>query len=90
MVAGAGFEPAIPHVRDYAPCSALSFSKPIPPFCHLSKFSSFRASPRLIGLLVQVSTHGPFPRVHFERPVLCCAKRVLGSTEVKQQFFCKS
>jgi hypothetical protein len=85
LVAGAGFEPAIPHVRDYEPCSTLSFSKPIPPFCHLSKFSNFRASPRLIGLLVHVSTQGPLPRVHFERPVLCCAKRVLGSTETPME-----
>ena len=76
LVAGAGFEPAIPRPRDYDPFNCLSLSRPTPPFCRFMRFSSFLASPKDIGWLCHDNDHGPFPAVHFDSPALCCPSRL--------------
>jgi len=73
VVAGAGFEPAIPRPRDYEPESAQkvsSDSKPSPPFWRFSKFSSLRASLKQSGRLCQISSQGLRDLVHWLLPAL--------------------
>jgi hypothetical protein len=74
LVAGAGFEPAIPQARDYEPDrgNPIIRKNPSPRFCRLSNSSSFRASERFMSALCQISVQGPLPRVHFDTPTLCC------------------
>jgi hypothetical protein len=52
MVAGVGFEPTIPQLRDYEPERRIVVN-PEPPFWRLSLFSSFLASDRGMEELCQ-------------------------------------
>jgi len=75
VVAGAGFEPAIPQARDYepddpSPQSVSRGSRPSPPFWRFSKFSSLRALVKLKGRLCQTSVQGLRDLVHRLLPVL--------------------
>ncbi len=51
LVAGAGFEPAVPRLRDYelSRLRPVIREKPLPPFCRFKRFSSVRASLKDIG-----------------------------------------
>ena len=87
IVAGAGFEPAVPRMRDYEPFTWIRLSSPKPPFCRLSLFSNFLASERFIGLLSQTIVQGPLPLVQREIPELCWSRRVTGSFERPMYFW---
>ena len=82
LVAGAGFEPAVPQSRDYGPTAGSSpviREKPVPPFCRLSLFSSLRAAESVSFSLCQTSCQGPRALVHLEVPALCWRRRCSGS-----------
>ena len=73
LVAAAGFEPAVPQARDYEPGRGrpIILQNPSPPFCLLSKSSSFRASEKTISSPCHINVQGPLPRVHLDSPALC-------------------
>src|SRR5258708_2037079 len=74
--AGAGFEPAIPHSRDYEPrYLSISLIRPTPPFWRFIANSSKRALDNDKELLIQVKFHGPLFFVHRLSPRLCWRSR---------------
>lgn len=63
LMAGAGFELAVPRMRDYelGPGNPVIVKSPEPPFCFLRRFSNFPALDRDIPQLTQTKDQGPFP-----------------------------
>src|SRR5437763_3678679 len=70
LVAGAGFEPAVPQARDYQPGRGrpIVLQNPSPPFEQEFKFPSIGEN-HLFPCHINVQ--GPLPRVHLDSPALC-------------------